>query len=94
MEAQKKQLRDNVLKSLIMLYINKNEALKGYEVIENKTQDNNGRLMVTASLKRTGISNDLKTINLDLKMLKSLLISAVIDELWRPLSDWEFNNGK
>ena len=94
METQKKQLRDNVLKSLIMLYIHENNELKGYEVIEHKAQDNNGNLMVTASLKRIGSSNELKSIKLDLKMLKLLLIDVVIEELWRPLFEWEFNNGK
>lgn len=94
MEKPKKQLRDNVLKSLIMLYISENEALKGHEVIEYKTQDDNGNIMVTATLKRIGSSKELKMITLDLKMLKSLLIDVVIEELWRPLFEWEFNNKK
>ncbi len=50
--------------------------------------------MVTAILNRIGSSNDLKAITLDLKMLKSLLIDVVIEELWRPLFEWEFSNGK
>ena len=94
MEAKKKQLRDKVLKSLIRLYACGDKALKGYEVIEYKIQDNNSNLMVSATLKRIGSSNDLKFIMLDLKMLKSLLMDVVIDELWRPLFEWEFNNGK
>ncbi|WQX36787.1 hypothetical protein KVK13_02570 [Helicobacter pylori] len=75
-------------------YIHENDELKGYEVIEHKTQNNNGDLMVMATLKKIGSSNDLKAIMLDLKMLKSLLVDVVIDELWRPLFEWEFNNGK
>ncbi|WP_367689226.1 hypothetical protein [Helicobacter pylori] len=63
-------------------------------MIEHETKDNNGNLMVTATLKRIGSSNDLKVIMLDLKMLKSLLVDVVIDELWRPLFEREFNNGK
>ncbi|OPG62068.1 hypothetical protein BGL87_06655 [Helicobacter pylori] len=85
METQKKQLRDNILKSLIVAHINENDELKGHEVIEYKIQDNNGNLMVNAILKRIGSINDLKTIALDLKMLKSLLINVVIDGLWSPL---------
>ncbi|WQV31544.1 hypothetical protein KVK17_00620 [Helicobacter pylori] len=59
METQKKQLRDNILKILIMLYTHENDELKGYEVIEHKTKDNNGSLMVVATLKRIGSSNDV-----------------------------------
>lgn len=94
METQKKQLRDNVLKSLIMLYIHENDDLKGHAVIEHKTKDNNGELVVYATLKKIGSSNDLKAIRLDLKILKSLLINVVVEELWKPLFEWEFNNGK
>ncbi|RKV56831.1 hypothetical protein [Helicobacter pylori] len=94
MQTQKKQLRDNVLKSLIMLYIGTNDELKEYELIGYKTKDNNGSLMVNATLKKIGSSNDLKLIALDLKMLKSLLVDVVIDELWDPLFKWEFNNAK
>lgn len=85
METQKKQLRDDVLKSLIRLYLCKNDELKGYEVIEHKTKDNNGNLVVDATLKQIGSSNDLRVIILDLNMLKSLLVDAVIDELFSPL---------
>ena len=94
METQKKQLRDKVLKSLIMLYACENDELKGYEVIEHETQDKNGNIIVTANLKRIGNSNELKGITLDLKMLKSLLIDVVINELYRPLFEWEFQSGK
>lgn len=94
MATKKKRLRDNVLKSLIMLYIYENDELKGYEVIEHKTRDNNGNLIVTATLKHIGSSNELKDITLDIKMLKSLLMNVVIDEIWGPLFEWEFNNGK
>lgn len=94
MGTQKKQLRDNILQSLIMLYTQEHDELKGYELLEYKAQDNNGNLIVTASLKKIGSSNDLKTIILDLKMLKSLLIDVVIEELFRPLFDWDFKNGK
>ncbi|WRA38656.1 hypothetical protein KVL00_04315 [Helicobacter pylori] len=58
METQKKQLRDNVLKSLIMLYANENDELKGYEVIEYKTQDNNGDLIKSGAM----VSMGLRTI--------------------------------
>lgn len=94
MGTKKKQLRDNVLKSLIRLYTNEHDELKGYELLEYKTQGKNGTLMVYATLKRIGSSNDLKAIILDLKMLKSLLIDVVIDELFSPLFEWEFNNAK
>ena len=94
METQKKQLRDDLLKNLIRLYIHENDELKGYEVIEHKTKDNNGNLMVYATLKLIGSSNELKVIMLDLKMLKSLLVDVVIDDLWSPLFEWEFNNAK
>ncbi len=59
METQKKQLRDNILKSLIMLYACENDELKGHQVIEYKTQDNNGNIMVTATLKRIGSKSDV-----------------------------------
>ncbi|MFP6067141.1 hypothetical protein ACLF9N_03825 [Helicobacter pylori] len=88
MEKQKKQLRNNILKSLIMFYACENDELKGYEVIEHKTQDNNGEFVVIATLKKTGSSNHSKVIKLDLKMLKSLLINLVIDELFSPLFEW------
>ncbi|KHL78182.1 hypothetical protein [Helicobacter pylori] len=58
MEAKKKQLRDNVLKSLIMLYIHEHDELKGYEVIEHKTQDNNGNLIKSGAM----VSMGLRTI--------------------------------
>ena len=94
METKKKQLRDNVLKSLIMFYACQNDELNGYKVIEHKTKDNNGAIMVEATLEYIGSTNNLKAITLDLKMLKSLLIDVVIEDLWRPLFEWEFNNGK
>ncbi|GAA8617839.1 hypothetical protein HpDR69_13300 [Helicobacter pylori] len=94
MTTQKKQLRYDILKSLIGLYIQENDGLKGYEVIEHETKYNNGNLVVNATLKQTGSSDDLKVIMLDLKMLKSLLVDVVIDELWRPLFEWKCNNGK
>lgn len=93
MEARSKKLRDNVLKSLIMLYAQEHDELKGYEVIEYKAKDNNGNISITAILKKIGSSSELKAITLDLKALKSLLIDMVINELWKPLLEWEFKNG-
>lgn len=93
MEARSKKLRDDVLKSLIMLYAHGHDELKGYELIEHKAQDNTGSIIVTAILKKIGSSSELKTITLDLKALKSLLIDVVIDELWGPLSEWGVKNG-
>ncbi|GAA7926981.1 hypothetical protein HpBT060_15160 [Helicobacter pylori] len=94
MKKKNRELRDNVLKSLIMLYAHGHEELKGYEVLEYTTKDNTGYIFVTAILKKIGSSGELKTIELDLKMLKSLLIDLVINEQWAPLFEWEFKNGK
>lgn len=94
MEARSKELRDNVLKSLIMLYTHEHDELKGYEVLEHKAQDNIGNISITAILKKIGSSNELKAITLDLNALKSLLIDVVINELWRPLLEWDFKNEK
>lgn len=94
MEARSKKLRDKVLKSLIMLYAHEHDQLKGYEVIEYKAQDSTGNISITAILKKIGSNTELKTITLDLKMLKSLLIDTVINELWSPLLEWEFKSGK
>ncbi|WP_305864823.1 hypothetical protein [Helicobacter pylori] len=77
METKKKQLRNNILESLIRLYIGKNDELKGYEVIDHKTKDNNGNLVVYATLQQIGSSNE-KVIIIDLKMLKSLVVDAVM----------------
>ena len=85
MGERSKELRDNVLKSLIMLYTHEHDGLKGYEVLEYKAQDNTGNISITAILKKIGSSNELKAITLDLKALKSLLIDVVINELWSPL---------
>ncbi|GHR68885.1 hypothetical protein VN0614_15340 [Helicobacter pylori] len=89
MEARSKKLRDNVLKNLIMLYTHEHDELKGYEVLEYKAKDNTGNIIITAILKKIGSSTELKAIKLDLKILKSLLIDVVINELWRPLLEWE-----
>ncbi|GAA9604120.1 hypothetical protein UBN9_13830 [Helicobacter pylori] len=85
MEEKNKKLRDKVLKSLIMLYAHKQDQLKGYEALEYKTQDDTGNIIITATLKKIGSSAELKTITLDLKMLKALLVDVVLDELWRPI---------
>ncbi|QQW70661.1 hypothetical protein [Helicobacter pylori] len=58
METQKKHLRDKVLKSLIMFYAYENDELKGYEVVEYKTQDNNGNLIKSGAM----VSMGLRTI--------------------------------
>ena len=92
MEARSKELRDNVLKSLIMLYTHEHDELKGYELLEYKAQDNTGNISITAILKKIGSSNELKAVTLDLKALKSLLIDTIIDELWRPLLEWDYQN--
>lgn len=89
MEARGKKLRDNVLKSLIMLYPHEHDQLKGYELIEYKAKDNTGNIRLAAILKNIGSSTELKAVTLDLKMLKSLLIDVFIDELWRPLLEWD-----
>ncbi|WQW57833.1 hypothetical protein KVJ84_06635 [Helicobacter pylori] len=52
MEAQKKQLRDDILKGLIMLYASENDEGKGHEVVDYKTQDHNGTPIVIATLKK------------------------------------------
>ena len=88
MEKKNKKLRDKALKSLIMLYVNEHDELKGYGLSEYKASDNTGSIIIAAILKKRGSSNELKTITLDLKMLKSLLIDLVINELWRPLELW------
>ena len=77
-----------------MLYAHEHDELKGYEVLEYKIQDNTGNISITATLKKIGSNNELKAITLDLKMLKSLLINVVINELWRPLLEWDFKNEK
>lgn len=92
MEARSKELRNKVLKSLIMLYTHEHDELKGYELLEYKVQDNTGNISITAMLKKIG-GSELKAITLDLKILKSLLIDVVINELWRPLLEWDFKNG-
>lgn len=94
MEERSKELGDNVLKSLIMLYTHEHDELKGYELFEYKAKDNTGNLSITATLKKIDNSNELKAIILDLKMLKSLLIDVVINELCRPLLEWDFKNGR
>jgi len=93
-EARSKELRDNVLKSLIMLYAHEHDELKGYELLEYKAQDNTGNISINAILKKIGSGNKLKNITLDLKALKSLLIDSAINELWSPLLEWGFKNGK
>lgn len=94
MEEKNKKLRDKVLKSLIMLHTHKQEELKGYEVLEYKAQNNTGDIIIVAILKKIGSNDELKSVTLDLKALKSLLIEVVIDELWGPLLELDFENGK
>lgn len=77
-----------------MLYAHEHDELKGYELLEYKAQDNTGNIGITAILKKIGSSNELKARTLDLNALKSLLIDAVTDELWRPLLEWGFKNEK
>lgn len=67
MKGKDKELKDEVLKSLIMLYTHEHDELKGYEVIEYKTQDNTGNIIITAILKKIGSSNELKAMTLDLR---------------------------
>ena len=88
-----RELRDKVLKSLIALYTHEHDELKGLELLEYKAKDNTGNISITAILKKIGSSNELKAITLDLKTLQSLLINVVIDELWRPLLEWDFKDG-
>ncbi|GAA8543249.1 hypothetical protein HpBT274_16240 [Helicobacter pylori] len=78
MEEKNKELRANVLKSLIILYTHDHDDLKGYEVDEYKALDNTGSISITAILKKKGTSGELKAITLDLKMLKSLLVDVII----------------
>lgn len=89
-----KKLRDNVLESLIMLYAHEHSELKGYELLEYKAQDNTGHISINAILKKRGSRNELKSITLDLNALKSLLIDVVVNELWRPLLIWKYQNGE
>lgn len=77
-----------------MIYMHEHDELKGYEVLEYKTQNNTGNVSISATLEKIGSSNKLKVIRLDLKTLKSLLIDVVICDLWGPLLERDFKNGK
>lgn len=94
MEPRSKELRNNVLKSLIMLYKHEHDEIKGYELLDYTVKDKTGNISITATLKKISSSNELKAITLDLNVLKSLLIDVVINELWGPLLEWDFKNEK
>lgn len=92
MGGRSKELRDNVLKSLVMLYACEHDELKGYELLHYEVQDNAGNISITAILKKIGRGNELKATTLDLKAVTSLLVDIVISEVWGPLLEWGVKN--
>ncbi len=94
MKAKNQKLSYIALDSLIRLYLANNDELNRYELVGFKATEKNANHTIKATLSFKDNKEQLKIITLDLKMLKSLLIDVVIEELWRPLGERGFNNVK
>ena len=91
MKTKEQKLSHKALDSLIRLYLIRNDDLNGYELVDFKAQENNANPIVRATLLHKDKKERLKIITLDLKMLKSLVIDALINEVWTPLYEWEYD---
>lgn len=91
MKTKEKKLSHKALDSLIRFHLIRNDDLNGYELVDFKAQENNANPIVRATLSHKDKKERLKIITLDLKMLKSLVIDALINEVWTPLYEWECN---
>ena len=91
MKTKEQKLSHKALDSLIRLYLIRNDDLNGYELADFKAQENNANPIVRATLLHKDKKERSKIITLDLKMLKSLVIDALINEVWAPLYEREYN---
>lgn len=80
MKTKETQLSVAVLNSLIRLYLHKHECLKEHnKAFLYSATESNGNNLVSVSLACKKGEKESELIKIDLKMLKALLIEAVLE---------------